>query len=64
MISAGMGKEAALAGAFLGDPVLLEKAWEDTAMFPEATLHAQVSSSLSVKTTFAIENLSLAKLVS
>ncbi|KAG6555176.1 hypothetical protein Mapa_003215 [Marchantia paleacea] len=40
MIGAGLGREAALAGAFLGDPNLLEKAWHDTGMFPEAALHA------------------------
>jgi hypothetical protein len=42
MIGAGLGREAALAAAFLGDPNLAEKAWEDTEMYPEATLHAQV----------------------
>lgn len=42
MIGAGLGREAALAGAFLGDPNILEKSWHDTGMFPEAALHAHV----------------------
>ncbi|CAM6114633.1 unnamed protein product [Calypogeia fissa] len=49
MISAGLGREAALTGAFLSDPNLLEKAWEDTGMFPEATLHAQAHGRSSLK---------------
>ncbi|KAL3678157.1 hypothetical protein R1sor_021113 [Riccia sorocarpa] len=41
MIAAGLGREAALAASFLGDPNLMEKAWHDTGMVAEAALHAQ-----------------------
>lgn len=43
MLSAGQGREAALAAALLNDPNLMEKSWLDTGMFAEAALHAHVS---------------------
>ena len=42
MIAAGQGREAALGAALLGDSSLLEKAWQETGMYPEAALHAHV----------------------
>lgn len=43
MLSAGQGREGALAAALLNDPNLMEKSWLDTGMFAEAALHAHVS---------------------
>lgn len=43
MLSAGQGREGALAAALLNDPNLMEKVWLDTGMFAEAALHAHVS---------------------
>lgn len=40
LISVGAGREAAFAGAVLGDNALMEKAWQDTGMLAEAVLHA------------------------
>ncbi|KAJ7973178.1 Transducin/WD40 repeat-like superfamily protein [Quillaja saponaria] len=40
LISLGLGREAAFAGAVLGDNALMEKAWQDTGMLAEAVLHA------------------------
>ncbi|CAL1414131.1 unnamed protein product [Linum trigynum] len=40
LISIGLGREAAFAGAVLGDNALMEKAWQDTGMLAEAVLHA------------------------
>ena len=43
MLSAGQGREGALAAALLNDPNLMEKVWLDTGMLAEAALHAHVS---------------------
>ncbi|TKY61627.1 U3 small nucleolar RNA-associated protein 12 [Spatholobus suberectus] len=40
LITLGLGREAAFAGAVLGDNALMEKAWQDTGMLAEAVLHA------------------------
>ncbi|CAI5475105.1 unnamed protein product [Closterium sp. Yama58-4] len=40
LVRGGCGREAACAAALLGDANLLEKAWADTGMVPEAALHA------------------------
>ncbi|GJP32877.1 hypothetical protein CLOM_g17469 [Closterium sp. NIES-68] len=40
LVRAGCGREAACAAALLGDANMLEKAWADTGMVPEAALHA------------------------
>ncbi|XP_057500267.1 uncharacterized protein LOC130784415 [Actinidia eriantha] len=40
LISVGSGREAAFAGAVLGDNALMEKAWQETGMLAEAVLHA------------------------
>ena len=42
LISVGSGREAAFAGAVLGDNALMEKAWQETGMLAEAVLHAHV----------------------
>jgi hypothetical protein len=42
MIAAGQGREGALGAALLGDSSLLEKAWQETGMYPEAAMHAHV----------------------
>lgn len=42
LITLGLGREAAFAGAVLGDNALMEKAWQDTGMLAEAVLHAHV----------------------
>ncbi|KAL2566750.1 hypothetical protein AAZV13_19G186100 [Glycine max] len=40
LVMLGLGREAAFAGAVLGDNALMEKAWQDTGMLAEAVLHA------------------------
>lgn len=40
LVTLGLGREAAFAGAVLGDNALMEKAWQDTGMLAEAVLHA------------------------
>ncbi|CAI5949290.1 unnamed protein product [Closterium sp. NIES-64] len=40
LVRGGCGREAACAAALLGDANMLEKAWADTGMVPEAALHA------------------------
>ncbi|KAL2642182.1 hypothetical protein R1flu_009769 [Riccia fluitans] len=50
MIGAGLGREAALAASFLGDPNLMEKAWHDTGMLAEAALHAHAHGRTTLKT--------------
>ncbi|CAI9101437.1 OLC1v1038767C1 [Oldenlandia corymbosa var. corymbosa] len=40
LVSVGAGREAAFAGAVLGDNTLMEKAWKETGMLAEAVLHA------------------------
>ncbi|KAJ7534091.1 hypothetical protein O6H91_13G079200 [Diphasiastrum complanatum] len=61
MISAGHGREAALAAALLGDPSLLEKAWQDTNMFPEAALHAHAHGRPTLKALLEQWNSTLQK---
>ncbi|XP_024377308.1 uncharacterized protein [Physcomitrium patens] len=50
MLSAGQGREGALAAALLNDPNLMEKSWLDTGMFAEAALHAHSNGRPSFKT--------------
>lgn len=40
LVTLGLGREAAFAGAVLGDNALMEKAWQDTGMLAEAVLHS------------------------
>ncbi|KAK9706978.1 hypothetical protein RND81_07G164800 [Saponaria officinalis] len=40
LISLGLGREAAFAAALLGDNAVMEKAWQETGMLAEATLHS------------------------
>ncbi|EFJ28983.1 hypothetical protein SELMODRAFT_92496 [Selaginella moellendorffii] len=49
MMGAGHGREAAIAAALLGDPAISEKAWQETGMIAEATLHAYAHGRPSLK---------------
>uniref|UniRef100_A0A7N1A8U7 Transducin/WD40 repeat-like superfamily protein n=1 Tax=Kalanchoe fedtschenkoi TaxID=63787 RepID=A0A7N1A8U7_KALFE len=49
LIPIGLGREAAFAGAVLGDNALMEKAWQETGMFAEAVLHAHAHGRPSLK---------------
>ncbi|GFY89230.1 transducin/WD40 repeat-like superfamily protein [Actinidia rufa] len=61
LISVGSGREAAFAGAVLGDNALMEKAWQETGMLAEAVLHAHAHGRPSLRNLAQVWNKMLQK---
>ncbi|RZC22006.1 hypothetical protein D0Y65_007948 [Glycine soja] len=59
LVTLGLGREAAFAGAVLGDNALMEKAWQDTGMLAEAVLHAHAHGRPTLKNLVQIWNQAL-----